>query len=158
MSQDEVFISAKALSEIWCKYVEAISKEIGRERALDILTRVCEDLALHQAQVIREQTEMQFNAKTAYTVFRDIAERALGVSPEILEESPEKVRGRVDKCPVYEACQLWGIDVESICRAGLPRFMDATLKHLNPRLSYRCFEYRSDVNDHCEHAILLGES
>ncbi len=47
-------------------------------------------------------------------------------------------------------------DIENICRASAIGFMDAAAKQLNPKLSYQLQKFRSNADDYCEEAVLLG--
>jgi len=78
---------------------------------------------------------------------------------EVIEESPQRVVFKVDRCPVYEAAHALGMDaeaIEAICRADSIRFMGAMAKQLNPNLSYQLRKFRSAADDSCEEAIVLA--
>jgi hypothetical protein len=45
--------------------------------------------------------------------------------------------------------------LETMCREGSIRFMDAAVKQLNPRLSYEIVRYRSAADDSCDEQIVL---
>ena len=57
--------------------------------------------------------------------------REAGMSPEVVETSPQKVIFKAGNCPLYEAVRALGWDHEAIeanCRAGAIRLMDAAAK------------------------------
>lgn len=77
----------------------------------------------------------------------------------MIEESPQRVVFKVDRCPVYEAAHALGMNaeaIEAICRADSIRFMGAMAKQLNPNLSYQLRKFRSAADDSCEEAIVLA--
>jgi hypothetical protein len=50
-----------------------------------------------------------------------------------------------------------GVDaetIETLCRSGPVRFMDAVTKQLNPNYSYQLQRFRSGADDFCEEVIV----
>ena len=75
---------------------------------------------------------------------------------ELVEESPEKSVLRGNKCPLYTAGQMLGLNdktIEERCRSGGFEFMNALIKQLNPKLTYQLRKFRSSPEDYCEEAI-----
>lgn len=158
MLDNRVFVSARALSEITYKYVDTVARELGVERALALLGEVMEPLARHQAQVIRESVPSGcHDVGAAFSLSRTIIGLAFGMELTPVEKQPDRVLARSGRCPVYEACQLWGVESRGICRAGPTRFIDRTLKLLNPELSYQIVKYRASAEDFCQSAVVLGQ-
>jgi len=158
MMDNSVFISARALSEVTYKYVDTVAREIGVEKALGLLCDVMEPLARHQAQVIREtMPAASHDVGTAFALSRTIIGMAFGMELTPIEQRPDRVLARSGRCPVFEACQLWGVEPRGICRAGPTRFIDRTLKLLNPELSYQIVKYRASAGDFCQSAVVLGQ-
>src|SRR3972149_10157488 len=116
------------------------------ERALALHTKMLEGMGPIQGKAIKEQAgAAEIDAKAAYSLAKAVPE-SLGLVFEVQEESPSTVRWRCRGCSVYEGWQMGGLGdktLETMCRAGSARFMDAAVKQLNPRLSYEILRYRS---------------
>ena len=83
---------------------------------------------------------------------------ALGISSEVIEESPHEVSFKVGMCPLYDAAHMLGLDaetIETLCRAGAIRDMDSMVKQLNPNLNYQLRKFRSSEDNFCEEVIVL---
>jgi hypothetical protein len=159
MAIGDVFNGAKTALTLFDAYINTVAQEIGMERALSLMTKVCENMGATQGKMMKEQSGIkEFDAKAASSLLRTVPE-GLGISMEVLEESPKKVVGKVEKCSVYEAAQMLGMDaktIEAMCRAGSNRFMDAVAKQLNPNLSFRVTKFRSAPDDFCLEETVLG--
>lgn len=79
----------------------------------------------------------------------------LGMVTETIEESPEKISFKINKCPVYEAAKLMGLDSEILCRHSAVSFMNTIVKQIDPNLGYELEKYRSGPDDFCQEAIVL---
>jgi hypothetical protein len=97
----------------------------------------------------------QVDAQTAYSMLEGVI-AALGIGVEMLEASPEKVVFKPGRCPVYEAARTLAVDHEASeanCRSSAIPMMDAMVKQLNPRLSYRLRTFRSGDGASCVEEI-----
>lgn len=79
----------------------------------------------------------------------------LGIDTKTIEESPEKISYKINKCPVYEATKLMGLDSETMCRYSAIPFMDTIVKQIDPNLGYELEKYRSGPDDFCQESIVL---
>ena len=78
----------------------------------------------------------------------------------MIEQTAKTVSYKLAKCPYYEAGRMAGLDgksIESLCRAGALRYVDAALKQLNPKLCWELRKMRSSADDSCEEVIFLAE-
>jgi hypothetical protein len=120
---------------------------------------MCEFAGAIQGKMMKEQSVIkEFDAKAAWSLVKSFKDR-LGESYEVLEESPQRVVVRNGRCPIYEAARMVGMDANAIetgCRAGPMRFMDAAVKQLNPNLNLRVREFRSTPDGFCDEEIVLG--
>lgn len=107
---------------------------------------------------MKEQSGIKdFDVQTALSLLKNFPE-SIGVSVEVLEESPQKVVFRSGRRPLYEAAQMMGLDaknIETICRSGSERFIEIVAKQLNPNLSCRLTKFRASPDDFCESEIVL---
>lgn len=159
MAIEDVFNGAKAVSAFYHAYLNTVAQEIGMERALALHTKMCETMGAKQGKMMKEQAGIkEFDAKTAWSLTKTVPE-SIGISPEVVEESPQRVVYKESKCPIYEAAQMLGLDakaIETLCHSGPERLMDTAVKQLNPNLSHRVRKFRSAPDDFCESEIVLG--
>ncbi|MFB0563935.1 MAG: L-2-amino-thiazoline-4-carboxylic acid hydrolase [Candidatus Lokiarchaeia archaeon] len=136
-------------------YLNTVAEEIGMERALDLLTKMCETMGAIQGKMMKDQSDIkEFDAQTASSLLNSTP-GSLGIIGEVIEESPQKAVSRGGRCPIYEAARIMGVDPETLCRKGSMVFMDAVAKQLNPNLSYSCTKFRSSPDDFCEETVIL---
>ena len=158
MAIEDTFNGAKNAFVFHQAFVNTVAEEIGRERASALETKMCETLGALQGRMAKEQAGIQeFDAKAAHLVCSQVI-GGLGLTSEVTEESPQEVVVKVGKCPIFEAAQLMGLDVqtsEAACRAGAIRFMDTMVKQLNPHLRHELRKFRSAPEDSCVEAIVL---
>ena len=159
MAIEEAFMGAKTALTLFDAYVNTVAQEIGMERAIALMTKMCEFAGAMQGKMMKEQSVIkEFDAKAAWSLVKSFKDR-LGESYEVLEESPQRVVVRNGRCPIYEAAQTLGMDANAIetgCRAGPMTFMDAVAKQLNPNLNLRVREFRSTPDGFCDEEIVLG--
>lgn len=157
MVNEEVFNAARNGFTFLEAYINTVAQEIGMERALGLLTKMCEGVGTMQGQLLKKQAGVEeADAKTGGALVRTVPE-SLGIAIEVIEESSEKAVWKCGRCSVYEAAQMLGMDAKSFCRAGSSRFMDTAAKQLNPNLSMQVLKFRSSADDFCEEAVVLGE-
>jgi hypothetical protein len=159
MAIEDVFNGAKSAFTFYFAYLNTVAQEIGMERALALHTKMCEAMGAMQGKMMKEQAAIEeFDAKAAYSLTKSVPE-SIGISMEVVEESPQRVAFKTGRCPIYEAAQMVGLDaktIEAICRAGALRFMDTAAKQLNPNLGHQLRKLRSAADDFCEEEIVLG--
>jgi len=159
MAIEDVFNGAKKAMTLFDAYTNTVAQEIGMERALSLMTKMCENMGAMQGKMMKEQSGIkEFDAKAAASLLKTVPE-GLGISVEVLEESPKKVVHKVRKCSVYEAAHMLGMDaktIETMCRASSARFMETIAKQLNPNLSFRVTKFRSAPDDFCVEETTLG--
>jgi len=159
MATEDVFRGAKTALIFLNAYLNVVAQEIGMERAIALQTKMCESMGAMQGKMMKEQSGIkEFDAKAAWSLVKNLKE-SLGESYEVLEESPQRVVVSNGRCPIYEAARTLGMDAKTIetgCRAGPMRFMDAVAKQLNPSLNLRVRKFRSTPDGFCEEEIVLG--
>jgi hypothetical protein len=157
MGMEDTLNGATAAMTFFNSYIKTVADEIGMERAVDLHTKMCKTTGAMQGQMMKEQAGIEeIDAKAAWSIVKAIPE-GIGISSEVIEESPQEVVVKLHKCPVYTAGQMLGLDAETIetmCRNGSAQLMHAATKELNPNLSYQLRKYRSGPDDFCEEAIV----
>lgn len=162
MATDDTFNGARSAFVFHEAFLNTVAEEIGRERAAALETKMCEALGVLQGRMAKEQAEQagmkDFDAKAAHLVCSQLV-GGLGITTEVTEQGTQEVVYKVGRCPVFEAAQLVGQDVqtsEAACRAGAIRFMDTMVKQLNPNLRHELRKFRSAPEDSCVEAIVLA--
>ena len=124
---------------------------------MEMLTRMCETMGGMQGAMMKGQAGTQdIDAKTAWSMVKTIPE-SLGIPCEVMEEGPDKVVIKLHKCPVYASGEMLGVDantIESRCRGGSEKVMNAATRQLNPELEYQLQKFRSSSDDFCIEAIV----
>lgn len=141
-------------------YINTVGQEIGMEKAIALDAEMCAMMGAAQGQAIKAQAGLdEIGLETAAALADASIEEGLGIVSEVIEKSAQRIVSRVDRCPLYEAAQMLGMDnatIEAMCRAGALRYMDAMVKQWNPNLSYRLREFRSSADGHCIEEVVLG--
>ena len=158
MTTKDTFNGAKNAYIEFFAYINTVAQEMGQERAFALKSKTSEVMGAMQGQMMKAQAcPAACDVKDAALLAQE-AIKELGICSETVVESPQEVVFKVAQCPLYEAAQALGLDaetIETLCRAGAIRFMDATVKQLNPNLHYQLRKFRVAADDCCEEAIVL---
>lgn len=158
MTIDDVLNGARMAFTFFIAYINTIAQEIGMEKTINALTNMCETMGPMLAQMWKEQAGVEeIDAKGALSVLTTVIE-GIGIKFEVEEDTPQRVSFKDDRCPIYEAAQIMGLDsnaIENLCRRGVARFMDTACKQLNPNLNHELKKFRSAPDDFCIEVITL---
>ena len=160
MSTEDKLEGARNGLTFFYNYLNIVGKEIGMERAVAMSVKVDEMMGDAQGKMIKEQhggNNIDINEAT--TMALNTIKEGFGITSEVIGKSPKRIVIRCSRCPVYEAAQSAGIDtgtIETLCRNGSLKFMDAMVKQLNPKLTYQLLKFRSGPDKYCEEEILLS--
>ncbi len=159
MATKDGFAGAKTGFTFLNAFVGAVAQEIGMERTVSIMTKMCENLGAMQGKMMKQKAgAKEIDARAAWSLLKPAVDNIV-LKFQVVEESPKRVVIRSGRCAVFEAAQALGIDaktVEAICRAGGNRFDDSLVKQLNPSLSFQLKKFRSTADDFCEEEVVLG--
>jgi hypothetical protein len=159
MGTEDTLNGATAAMTLFNAYMGTVAEEIGMDRAGSLFTKMCENMGAMQGKMMKEQTGTEeIDTKTAWSLVKNVPE-SLGISSEVVEESPQEVVVKLGKCPIYSSAEMLGMDAETIetmCRTGSAKLMDTVVKQLNPNLSHQLRKFRSSADDFCEEAIIKG--
>lgn len=141
-------------------YLNVVAQDIGMDRAIALSSRADTMMGEIQGKRLRERAGgNDVDLETAAEMSLKMIKDGFGISTEIVESTPNKVTFRCTRCPVFEAAQSVGMDtgtIETLCRTGSLKFMDAVVKQLNPKLSYELTHFRTAPDHQCEEQIVLG--
>lgn len=137
-----------------------VGEEIGMDRAIALGSRADTMMGEAEGKRMREKAGgHDVDIETAAEMSLKMIKDGFGISSEIVESTPTRITLRCSRCPVFEAAQSVGIDtatIETLCRTGSLKFMDAVVKQLNPKLSYQLSNFRAHPDNQCEEQIILG--
>jgi hypothetical protein len=160
MAIEDKFDGAKNGLSFYYAYLKEVARETGMDNAVSIGTKVDSALGAATGRKLKEQLgNKECDLLTAVSMALDTIKEGFGITSMVVSESPQKIVTRCGKCPVYEACMDVGMDsetTENLCHTGSLEFMDAMIKELNPKLSYKLTKFRSSADDFCEETIMLS--
>jgi hypothetical protein len=155
---EDFFEAAKNVWTFFITYRAGLVDAVGTEQALAWDNKIHEIVGTNMGQTLKEQAGgKDLNIQEATELVKGFL-GSIGVSFQVLEESPTMVRFKQSQCAVYEGSRRAGLDelpIETMCRYGPVKFMGALVKQLNPNLNYQLIKYRSAPDDFCEEAIVL---
>ncbi len=155
---NDVFNAGKMGLTWFHAYTNTVAQEIGRERALGLMTKMFENMGEKRGRMMKEQAGIKELDAKAFCPTLKISKDTIGQNYEVIEESPQRVVVRVGRCPFYEAGRALGMEsntIETVCRSGPVRLLHATVKQLNANLNGRLQKFRSTPDDFCEEVIIL---
>lgn len=161
MSNKEIFNVAVTVYTNFYEYVNLVGKEIGLERALELLTKQNEASGVEVGQMIKEKTGGKvLNVKDTAREIRILA-KGIGGIDVVIKQNNQCVATKTGsgKCPNYEAARAAGLDndtIKKLCTAGSGRFLDTVVKQLNPDLTYRVTKFRSGPDDFCVEETIVS--
>ena len=141
-------------------YFRRVAEEIGIEKATALYTEAQIRHGREFGSSLKQQSKGQHDAMTASALVLPALEQGAGFTAQTMEKSPRRVVYRFGRCPFYEGAKAAGMDegsIESVCRAGSLKYMDAAVKQLSPRLCHELRKMRSSSDDFCEEAIAVIE-
>lgn len=143
-------------------YVMAVGERIGREEALKILGSVTGagwerwvNENLPRLGIVGNDARAGNSLTTAF--FSGMLPGTWKPEEHVLvEDTPTRVVSHdTHFCPILEACKALGLSTREVCPTFEPA-VEAMLKPLNPKLSFRIEKVRPEA-DYCEHMIELKE-
>jgi hypothetical protein len=155
---EDTFNGAKTAFLFFGGFYNAVVNEVGEEKALNMMEEMGKSLGVMQGKMLKSQVRREkikdITPSSAGSLSSDVL-AGLGIVTENIEENPEKITYKINKCPVYEATRLMGLDSEALCRHGAVAFMNTVVKQIDPNLGYELEKYRSGPDDFCKESIVL---
>ena len=137
---------------LFYSYVAAVGKEIGMEKALELLKKLSERSGVQVGEMLKKQVEGD-DCKAAWELMQ-ILNKNIPRPMEVIEESPQKVSMRVGKCPMADASKITGLSVDTMCQNIFIPMTEAAIKAINPDLRVGV-NFRSSPKETCEEWIFL---
>ncbi|MEE9517466.1 MAG: hypothetical protein V3V52_10195, partial [Candidatus Adiutricales bacterium] len=100
MSQEDVFSGSMTALVFLTAYMNTVAEEIGEDKAISLATKMSETMGTIQGQMQREQAgDIEIDAIAAHEIMGNV-QKGLGISTEVIEESPQAVIAKVGRCPI----------------------------------------------------------
>ena len=159
MAIEDTYNGALSAMTFMNAYIKTVAEEIGMDKAVGLLTKMCESMGAVQGKILKEKAGAEeLDVPAAWSLVKAVPE-GIGIELDVIKESQEEIVVKTGRCPLYSAGQMLGMDnntIETMCRNGAARLMDTMTKELNPNLSYELRKFRSGKDDFCEEAIIQG--
>lgn len=159
MSKNDVLQGATTGFVMLTAYRNAVAEVIGPEQALDLHVKICDALGSAFGQKAKKDMMLEdVDAATARDIAAEVLGSMLGVSGEVVSQSPTKLVTKWGKCPVHEAHVQMGMtseQMETTCRASSMKFMDSFIKQLNPKLRWESVRHRAGGEESCYDACIM---
>ncbi len=157
---EERFIGASTAYIPYCAYVDELIKSIGKERTFELLSSSEKSRGTRVGKSVKEENpDVQYDLKKVMETIVEMASQIAGIDKVIeLNDQRAVTVTEFGKCPVYEAAHSFGIpdeQIEELCRAGSLVFLDNVVKQLNPNLTYKVREFRSEKYKGCVEEIVF---
>jgi hypothetical protein len=137
---------------LFYSYVAEVGKEIGMEKALELLKKLAERSGAQVGEMLKKQVEGD-DCKAAWELMQ-ILNKNIPRPLEVIEESPRKVSMRIGKCPMADASKITGLSVDTMCQNIFMPMTEAAIKAINPDLRVGV-KFRSSPKETCEEWISL---
>jgi hypothetical protein len=161
MAIEDVFNGAKTAFIFFNGFYNTVVEEVGEDKALSLLEKMGKNMGVMQGKMLKSQARRdkikEITPSIASSLTRGVNE-GLGMIIETIEETPEKSTFKINKCPVYEATKLMGLDPETLCHHGPIPLMNTIVKQLDPNLGYELEKFRSGPDDFCQESIVLKKA
>ena len=116
MAIEDTFNGAKNAFVFHQAFVNTVAEDIGIERVTALTTKMGEALGVVQGGMAKAQAEQagmkDFDATAAHLVCNQPV-AGLGITTEVTEQGAQEVVYQVGRCPIFEAAQLMGQDIQT---------------------------------------------
>jgi len=132
-----------------------VAKRFGMEATKEIIKEWSVELVAPSLEKTRE--ELGFGKRTDLSVkeAQDVIiafDKESEITWDILEETPDMIATKIDKCPVKDACALIGADAGEFCGKAFLTMATKMIETLNPKLKW-VGEFEPDLNKPCRYVM-----
>ena len=132
-------------------YMQEVSKEIGEEKALEILAKTHGQS--HKKWLEENADKLDLSGPPLIAAYRMVFEDMMGLDlskMDIVEQTEERIVHKYDfPCSILDACVKLGLDTRKICKA-LEKPANALMQFVDPRLRFgRDYEKIRPYVDYC---------
>ena len=138
------FLMAKKVAERFgMEAAQEIIKEWGVELVVPLFEKTKEELGFGKITDLSVR-----EAQDVVIAFDKESE----ITWDILEETPDMIATKIEKCPVKDACALIGADAGELCGKAFLTMATKMIEALNPKLQW-VGEFEPDLNKPCRYVI-----
>ncbi len=132
-----------------------VAERFGMEAAQEIIKEWGVELVVPLFEKTKE--ELGFGKRTDLSVreAQDVViafDKESEITWDILEETPDMIATKIEKCPVKDACALIGADAGELCGKAFLTMATKMIEALNPKLKW-VGEFEPDLNKPCRYVI-----
>lgn len=132
-----------------------VAERFGMEAAQEIIKEWGVELVVPLFEKTKE--ELGFGKRTDLSVreAQDVViafDKESEITWDILEETPDMIATKIEKCPVKDACALIGADAGELCGKAFLTMATKMIEALNPKLQW-VGEFEPDLNKPCRYVI-----
>jgi hypothetical protein len=152
---EQLFKSVKSVYIALAAYVKNVAKEIGEDKAMEILSSSFDEIGTYQGKKLkRDAKKANLDANEAYELIKSIP-KSIGINFMITQKDSDKIIARLDKCSIYESAKLVGLDPAEFCINSAIPYFKAVAKQLNLDLEYSRNKCKLTEKDFCEEQLVL---
>ena len=138
---------------------KVVAEKCGMETAQEVIKEWGVELVAPVFEKKRE--ELGFGKRTDLTLreAQDVVISYDGESDvvwDVLEETPDRIVTKIEKCPVKDACALIGADADALCGKAFLTMATKMIEVLNPKLKW-VGEFEPDLNKPCRYVMTYKE-
>ena len=91
MAIEDTYNGATAAMTFMNAYIKTVAEEIGMDKALGLLTIMCESMGTMQGKILKEQAGAdELDAKAAWSLVKSIPV-GIGIGAEVIKESQQEI-------------------------------------------------------------------
>lgn len=154
---EQAFNATMNMAAMTGAFFNGVAEEVGKERALDLLSESLENLGSTFGKAMKDQMGLdKLDVKTASSIMKGMVE-TYGLSSEIAE-IPDRVQVKNFRCPFYEGLKMAGYEheaIEAFCTYGPAVMTRAFVEKLGPNATYNFKKFRTAPDDFCVEEIVL---
>lgn len=161
MWREDMFNSVKATFMEYGAFFNEVTKEIGVDRAIEIMITQRGRFFRERARMIHQLVERNELDLKAFAAQAEMYWRTSWGFDSTIEATPTSLITTTKKCPFYEGFLAAGVPhhtIEAYCR-GKDNAGDTEYKqHLGLHAGVKMFKYRTGPDDYCiEESIILKQ-
>jgi L-2-amino-thiazoline-4-carboxylic acid hydrolase len=118
------------------RLAKVLIEELGEEEAFHLLRRWIREIGMEHFLVLSQRLELPpEEARAGFALAKAIGEN-LGMRPEVIEDTPKRVRYRVKECPIAAACDRVGVPGQSLCNRVISPALNNIMGSVFPGLKW----------------------
>jgi hypothetical protein len=141
----------------------AMAKVVAEKCGMETAKEVVKEWGVQLVSPVFEQKreELGFGKRTDLTVkeAQDVVifyDKESDIIWDVVEETPDRIVTKIEKCPVKDACAFVGANAEELCGNAFLTMATKMIEVLNPKLKW-VGEFEPDLNKPCRYVMSYKE-